>query len=59
MHQELPEELIAGLRISDVMPVRGGDIAKAFRVDGPDGTYFLKTHPRPSRQMFEREARGV
>lgn len=59
MHQELPEELIAGLRISDVMPVRGGDIAKAFRLDSPDGTYFLKTHPRPSKQMFEREARGL
>ncbi|MDO5076341.1 fructosamine kinase family protein [Corynebacterium sp.] len=59
MHQELPEELIAGLRISDVSPVHGGDIAKAFRLEGPDGTYFLKTHRRPQHHMFEREARGL
>lgn len=59
MHQDLPEELIQDIRVTQVMAVRGGDIAKAFRLEGPDGTFFLKTHPRPNHQMFEREALGL
>jgi len=55
----LPEELIADLDVIRVTPVRGGDIARAYRLDTPSGPVFLKTHPSPTRMLFEREARGL
>ena len=55
----LPEELIADLDVIRTIPVRGGDIARAHRLDTPSGPVFLKTHPSPTRMLFEREARGL
>lgn len=57
--QELPEELIEGLGIRRAAPVPGGDIARAYRLDTAAGPLFLKTHPDPGPQLFEREARGL
>lgn len=59
MFNDLPEELIADLHVTKIVPVHGGDINNAFRLEGPDGTFFLKTHPRPRHEMFEREQRGL
>ena len=56
---ELPKELIDALTITQVTPLSGGDIAKAYRLDTTDGPYFLKTHPQPKPHMFEREAQGL
>ena len=47
----LPEELIADLDVIRVTPVRGGDIARAYRLDTPSGPVFLKTHPSPTRML--------
>lgn len=55
----LPEELTAGLTVTRATPVHGGDIARAYRLDTPEGPVFLKTHPSPTRLLFEREARGL
>ncbi|MBB1578233.1 MAG: fructosamine kinase family protein [Propionibacterium sp.] len=55
----LPEELTAGLDVTQVTPVHGGDIARAYRLDTSDGPVFLKTHPSPTHLLFEREARGL
>ncbi len=59
MIAELPAELVAGLDVRAVTPVRGGDIAHAFRLDTPDGPLFAKTHPAPPPALFEREAAGL
>jgi fructosamine-3-kinase len=55
----LPAELTEGLGVTSVTPVHGGDIAKAYRLDTPDGWLFAKTHPDPKPSMFEREAAGL
>jgi fructosamine-3-kinase len=55
----LPAELVDGLDVTAVTPVHGGDIAKAYRVETPDGPLFAKTHPDPMPGMFEREAAGL
>jgi fructosamine-3-kinase len=56
---DLPAALIDGLGVTSVRPVSGGDIAKAFRLDTPDGPLFAKTHPDPLPGMFAREAAGL
>ncbi len=55
----LPEELTAGLDVTQVTPVHGGDIARAYRLNTSNGPVFLKTHPSPTHLLFEREARGL
>ena len=55
----LPAELVDGLRVTAATPVHGGDIAKAYRLDTPDGPLFAKTHPDPMPGLFEREAAGL
>lgn len=55
----LPEELVAGLGSIRIVPVHGGDTARAYRLDTSNGPVFLKTHPHPQPLMFEREARGL
>jgi len=37
----LPEELIADLDVIRTTPVRGGDIARAHRLDTPSGPVVL------------------
>jgi len=54
-----PGDLIDGLGVTRVTPVRGGDIAKAYRLDTPSGPLFVKTHPDRKPGMFEREAAGL
>lgn len=56
---DVPAELVEGLRVAQATPVHGGDIARAYRLDGPDGPLFVKTHPSPTPHLFEREARGL
>lgn len=56
---DVPAELIEGLRVTQATPMHGGDIAHAYRLDGPDGPLFVKTHPSPTPHLFEREARGL
>jgi len=45
--------------VTAVTPVRGGDIARAFRLETATGPLFLKTHDDPAGGMFEREAAGL
>lgn len=40
-------------------PVGGGDISAAWRVDGVDGPFFLKTGSPDRREMFAAEADGL
>jgi fructosamine-3-kinase len=54
-----PADLVDGLDVTRVTPVHGGDIAKAYRLDTPNGPLFVKTHPDPKPGMFEREAAGL
>ena len=56
---DLPRELVDGLGVTAVTPVSGGDIARAYRLDTPDGPLFLKTRPDPMPGLFEREAAGL
>ena len=55
----VPPDLIQGLDVLRVTPVHGGDIARSYRIDTPDGPLFAKTHPDPKPSMFEREAAGL
>lgn len=55
----LPPELVDGLDVTRVTPVHGGDIARSYRLETPDGPLFAKTHPDPKPSMFEREAAGL
>jgi fructosamine-3-kinase len=55
----LPPDLVDGLAVTGVTPVHGGDIARSYRLDTPDGPLFAKTHPDPKPSMFEREAAGL
>ena len=55
----LPEDLIDGFGVRSVTPVRGGDVAQAFRLDTAGGPLFAKTHPTPMPGLFEREAAGL
>ena len=55
----LPAELVDGLGVTGVMPVHGGDIAKAYRLETTNGPLFAKTHTEPKPSMFEREAAGL
>jgi fructosamine-3-kinase len=45
--------------IRSIMPVGGGDINEAARVETPDARYFVKWNFRPRPRMFEAEARGL
>lgn len=56
---DLPADLVDGLDVTGASPLRGGDIAKAYRLQTPDGPLFLKTHHRPTPDLFEREAAGL
>ena len=49
----LPEELTAGLDVTQVTPVHGGDIARAYRLNTSNGPVFLKTHPSPTHLLFD------
>lgn len=55
----LPADLVADLQVQRATPVRGGDIAQAYRLDTAHGPLFAKTHASPSPGMFEREAAGL
>jgi fructosamine-3-kinase len=55
----LPPELVDGIAVTGVTPVHGGDIARSYRLETPDGPLFAKTHPDPKPSMFEREAAGL
>lgn len=55
----LPPELVSGLDVTRSVPVSGGDISAAFRLDTPQGRLFAKTHPQPHPHMFAREAAGL
>lgn len=55
----LPAELIDGLDVRAAVPVSGGDVARALRLDTGAGPLFLKWHPAPSPGLFEREAAGL
>jgi fructosamine-3-kinase len=55
----LPPALVEGLDVRSATPVHGGDIARAYRLDTPDGPLFLKTRPDPMPGLFEREAAGL
>jgi len=57
--QQLPADLVAGLAVTAAAPLRGGQIAHAFRLETARGLLFLKTHPEPLPGMFEREATGL
>lgn len=59
MTDQIPSELTDGLGIRSATRVSGGDVARAFRLDTPDGPLFLKWHPAPSAGLFEREAAGL
>ncbi|GAC57908.1 hypothetical protein GOHSU_27_00440 [Gordonia hirsuta DSM 44140 = NBRC 16056] len=59
MTDHLPAELIDGLRVRAAHPVTGGDIARAYRLDTPDGPLFLKYAPDPAPDLFTREAAGL
>ena len=52
-------ELVDGLGVTAATPVSGGDIARAYRLDTPDGPLFLKTLADPMPGLFEREAAGL
>jgi fructosamine-3-kinase len=56
---ELPADLVAGLDVSGVTPVHGGDISRAYRLETSQGPVFCKTHSSPPPRMFEREAAGL
>lgn len=52
------EEL--GTTVTDAQIVRGGDVARAFRLDLADGRrVFAKTHPDPPAGFFTTEATGL
>ncbi len=51
--------LTQGLAVHGVYRVHGGDIAVAYRLDTADGLVFAKTHPRPTPDLFAREAAGL
>jgi fructosamine-3-kinase len=55
----LPPSLVAGLDVTAMTPVGGGDIATAYRLDTPTGPLFAKTLDAPRPGMFEREAAGL
>ena len=55
----LPAELVDGLGVTTVTPVHGGDIARSYRLETPNGRLFAKTHPDPQPAMFAREAAGL
>jgi fructosamine-3-kinase len=59
MSGPLPDSLVAGLDLTGVTPVGGGDIARAFRLDTSIGPLFAKTLADPRPGMFEREAAGL
>ena len=51
---------VAGLELTDVHVVSGGDICTAYRARTADGrTVFAKTHARPPRGFFAAEAVGL
>jgi fructosamine-3-kinase len=46
--------------VASLVPVHGGDVARAFRVDLVAGaTVFAKTHPDPPPEFFTTEAVGL
>ncbi len=48
-----------GHPLRDPVPLSGGDICQAWRLEGPDGPVFLKTHGRPPPGLFAAEAEGL
>lgn len=52
-------ELTQGLDVRSIDRVHGGDIAVAYRLRTADGPLFAKTHPRPTPDLFAREAAGL
>lgn len=56
---DLPRTLVEGLDVRSAARVHGGDIAASYRLDTARGPLFLKTHPQPKPDMFEREAVGL
>jgi fructosamine-3-kinase len=46
--------------VVSLVPVHGGDVARAFRADLADGSrVFAKTHPQPPPDFFSTEAAGL
>jgi fructosamine-3-kinase len=62
MEDEMAADLadLLGERVSSMEPLRGGDVAEAFRVVLASGqTVFAKTHRRPPPGFFTTEATGL
>ena len=47
------------IKISDIKPVRGGDICSAYKIKGQSKNYFLKTHQLNMHNMLECEATNL
>ena len=62
MRNDLYDDLagLLGERVTLLRPLRGGDVAEAFRAELADGrTVFAKTHRRPIAEFFVTEASGL
>lgn len=55
----MPEALTRHLGEHTAVPVSGGDICRAYRIEAATGTYFAKTPRRPDPHMFAAEAWGL
>ncbi|MFL5728325.1 MAG: fructosamine kinase family protein [Cytophagaceae bacterium] len=55
----LRDSLGKELRISSVMPVAGGCINNAVKVESSEGIFFIKTNSPELLSMFESEAKGL
>lgn len=42
-----------------VVPIAGGDVNQAYRIEEQTRTYFLKIHPKVKRRFFEVEVNGL
>ncbi|WP_270263933.1 fructosamine kinase family protein [Kocuria marina] len=56
---ELPGEIVADLRVSDARPLSGGDTARAYWLETPDGPLFAKTMPGAPAGVLALEAAGL
>ncbi|MDI3327926.1 MAG: fructosamine kinase family protein [Alicyclobacillaceae bacterium] len=71
MSRPLPDAVLASLQrvlareagdegpVTQAVPVRGGDIHRAVRIETPKGRYFVKWNDRVPADMFAREAEGL
>lgn len=45
--------------ITSITPVSGGDINEAYRIETPEGVWFLKMHANAPRHLFTEERKGL